>query len=214
MADPAPISITSKKVIVVEGKDEKNFFDSLLRYLNINDFQIEEVGGKNQFKDKLPALKLRPGFFQADGSSLVTHLVVIRDQNGDNALSSIKEILKKEGFTPPDNHGQFSKDHPKVGIFIMPGETVEGTMLEDLCLKTVEDHPAMDCINEFASCVSKLETTPKNISKSKTAVFKAQVFLAAQPESVDSVGLAAKKHYWNFDSPALDELKHFLKNIE
>jgi hypothetical protein len=50
-------------------------------------------------------------------------------------------------------------------------------------------------------------------SKAKVAVFKAQAFLAAQTDFVDSVGLGAQKRYWNFDSPALDELKHFLENL-
>lgn len=207
-------TINAKKILAVEGKDERNFFDSFLKYLGISDFQIEEVGGKRQFPKKIQALKLIPGFFQADGSSIVTHLAIIRDQNGDDALSSIKEILRKEGFTPPNNHGQFSEAKPKVGIFIMPGATIEGTMLEDLCLKTVEDHPAMKCVNEFASCVSGLLKSPKNISKSKAAVFRAQTFLATQPELVDCVGLAAQKKYWNLESPALAELKEFLSNLE
>lgn len=214
MPDSDPIRITSKKILTVEGKDEKNFFVIFLKHLSISDFQIEEVGGKDQFKNKFPALKLRPGFFHADGSTFVTHLAIIRDKNSDDAFVSIREMLKKEGFTPPKSHGQFSQAKPKVGILIMPGDTVEGTMLEDLCMKTVEDHPAMKCVNEFASCVSDLPESPKNISKSKVAVFKAQTFLAAQPDVVDSVGLAAKKKYWNFESPALKELKEFLNNLK
>ena len=214
MPDSAPKPIISKKILVVEGKDEINFFEGLLKYLNMSDCQIEDVGGKDQFHKKIPALKLRAGFVQADGNSFVTHLAIIRDQNGDNALKSIKEILKKVGFIPPDNHGQFSNANPKVGIFIMPGETIEGSMLEDLCLKTVEDHPAIKCADKFVSCVSKLKTMPKNISKAKVALFRAQAFLATQPETVDCVGLAAKKQYWDFDSPALNELKRFLKNLE
>jgi hypothetical protein len=209
--DPAPIK--SKKILGVEGTDEKNFFDALLKYMGIMDFDIREVGGKDRFKDKLPALRIVPGFSNADGSPFVTHLAIVRDKNSDNAFKSVVGILKKEGFTPPNKHGQFSNGNPKVGIFIMPGE-IEGTMLEDLCLKTVENYPAMKCVNEFATCVSDLESKPKNISKAKVQIFKAQVFLAAQPEVVDLVGLGAQKKYWNFDSPALEELKQFLNNLK
>ena len=95
----------------------------------------------------------------------------------------------------------------------MPGEAIDGTMLEDLCLKTVEKHKAMTCVNEYASCISALEPTPKNIPKAKVQVFKAKVFLAAQPEIVDSVGLGAQKKYWDIESPALDELKKFLNQL-
>jgi len=208
-----PVPIKSKKILGVEGLDEVNFFDALLKYINIAGVQIYEVGGKGQFKNKLPILKKASGFFNADGSPFVTHLAVIRDKNSDDAFESIVGILKKEGFTSPKKHGEFSNDNPKVGVFIMPGKTVKGTMLEDLCLKTVENHPAMKCVEEFASCVSALLTSPKNVSKAKAHIFKAQVFLAAQPEVVDSVGVAAQKKYWDFDSPALNELKQFLGNL-
>jgi len=87
-------------------------------------------------------------------------------------------------------------------------------MLEDLCLKTVENYKAMTCVNEYTSCISALESIPKNIPKAKVQVFKAQVFLAAQPEIVDSVGLGAQKKYWDFESSALDELKKFLIKLK
>lgn len=207
--DDTPTPIKSKKLLVVEGQDEGNFFDALLQDTKITGVDIRYVGGKDQFKNKLPALRKASGFFNADGSSFVTHLAIIRDRNSDDAFKSIVGILKKEEFTYPKKHGQFSIGNPRVGIFIMPGNKIKGTMLEDLCLKTVETHPAMKCVNQFADCVSELETFPKNMSKAK-----AQVFLAAQPEIVNSVGLGAQKKYWDFESPVLDELKRFLSNLK
>ncbi len=210
--DPAPIK--SKKLLAVEGKDEENFFDALLKHMNITDFDIHQVGGKNQFPKKFPALLKTSGFFAPDDSPLVTHLGIVRDKDKDEAFKSISDIVATAGLKPPTKHSTFSDGNPKVGIFIMPGTKVKGTMLEDLCLKTVENHKAMQCVNEFSSCVSALPTSPKNISKAKVHVFKAQVFLATQPEIVDSVGLGAQKKYWNFNSPALDELKQFLRNLK
>jgi len=140
---------------------------------------------------------------------LVTHLGIVRDKDEDEAFKSISNIVATAGLKPPTKHSTFSDGNPKVGIFIMPGTTVKGTMLEDLCLKTVENYPAMKCVNNFVSCASALETKPKNIPKAK-----AQTFLAAQPEIVNSVGLGAQKNYWDFGSPALDELKKFLSNLK
>ena len=210
--DPAPIK--SKKLLAVEGKDEENFFDALLKHMNITNFDIHKVGGKNQFPKKLPALLKTRGFFAPDESPLVTHLGIVRDKDEDEAFKSISNIIATVGLKPPTKQSTFSDGTPKVGIFIMPGNKVEGTMLEDLCLKSVENHPAMKCVDEFASCVSGLPISPKNISKAKVHVFKAQVFLATQPEVADSVGLGAQKKYWNFNSPALDELKQFLSNLK
>jgi hypothetical protein len=209
MRDSDPIHITSKKVLAVEGQDEKNFFDKLLKDLGLSDFQIEDVGGKDNFPHKFPNLLKTSGFFDADGSPLVTHLVIIRDKEDDNAFESISNIVAKAGLKPPNKHSMFSDNKPKVGIFIMPGATVQGTMLEDLCLKTVQNHPAMKCVNEFISCASALDTKPKNLSKAK-----AQAFLAAQPEMANSVGVGAQKSYWDFDSSALDELKQFLSHLK
>lgn len=209
MPNSGPNPITNKKILAVEGKDEKNFFDSLLKHMNITDFDIRRVGGKNQFPKKLPALLKTRGFFAPDESSLVTHLAIVRDKDEDEALKSIINIVTDAGLTPPTKNAEFSDAAPKVGIFIMPGETVEGTMLEDLCLKTVENYPAMKCVNEFVSCACALDIKPKNIPKAK-----AQTFLAAQPEIVNSVGLGAQKSYWDFESPALDELKQFLSNLK
>jgi len=206
-------TITARSVLAVEGKDEVNFFDRLLHHVGIGDIQIEEVGGKDQFPKKLPALLKAHGFFEPDDSSYVRNLAIVRDQDQDNAFESIANIVRTAGLTPPDNHGEFSDGNPSVGIFVMPGETIDGAMLEDLCLKTVEGHEAMPCVDQFASCVGSLPSVPRNMSKAKVQVFKAQVFLAAQPETVDCVGLDARKGYWDLDSPALEELKAFLDHL-
>ena len=89
----------------------------------------------------------------------------------------------------------------------MPGNSDAG-MLEDLCLKTVENHPVMNCVNPFVDCISKLEEAPNNMAKAK-----AQAFLAAMPELANSVGVGAQKGYWDFNSEELTELKLFINNL-
>lgn len=209
MPDSKPRRIIARNVLAVEGNDEKNFFGSLLTYLGISDVQIEDVGGKDNFRHRFPALLKTTGFFDAAGYPLVTHIAIVRDKDEDDAFKSVASIVAAAGLKPPPEHSTFSRGDPKVGIFIMPGARVEGTMLEDLCLKTVESHPAMKCVDEFASCASALETKPKNLSKAR-----AQAFLAAQPDIATSVGLGAQKSYWNFDSPALEELRLFLARFK
>jgi len=63
ISNESPSSIKYPKILAVEGEDEKNFFDRLLRNMRISDIDIRIVGGKDQFKSKLPALKNAPGFF-------------------------------------------------------------------------------------------------------------------------------------------------------
>ena len=201
--------IYNKKMLAVEGADDVAFFVRLLKKMNIHGVYVAGLGGKDNFNKDLSDLHKRHGF------SDITHFAVIRDKETDEAFESVVNIFqRKMGFRNiPAKNGLFASGVPRIGIFIMPGNTIEGTMLEDLCLKSVEGHPAMKCVNEFATCISALKTTPKNISKAKAQVFKAQTFLATQPETVGTVGLGAQKSYWDFDSPCLDELKSFLDNM-
>jgi hypothetical protein len=67
----------------------------------------------------------------------------------------------------------------------------------------------MKCVNEFVSCVRALKIKPKSIAKAR-----AQTFLAAQPDIANSVGVGAQKSYWDFKSPALEELKQFLNLLK
>ena len=209
MAGQSPTTITKRNVLAVEGADENNFFQVLLRHAAITEIQIVEAGGKNQFKNRLPELLMIPGFYLPDGSPFVERLAIVRDKDQDDAFQSIANIVQKAGLAPPGKHGEFSDGDPKVGIFIMPGEQATGTMLEDLCLEAVQMHPAMECVREFAACIERLLNAPTNSSKAQC-----QAFLAAQPEIVNCVGLGAQKGYWDLDSPSLDELKAFLMHMK
>ena len=200
-----PKEIHKKKLLVAEGKDDVQFFVKLLDMMNITDFLVWPLGGKDRFNIDLIDLKKVRGYDD------LTHFAVVRDKDADNAFKSVQNIMKRKMRfqNVPLENGQFVHGHPKVGIFVMPGNTIKGTMLEDLCLKTVEKHPAISCVEEFASCVSGLDDPPKILPK-----VKVQAFLAAQPEIVNTVGLGAEKKYWYLSSPHLDELKKFLNNFK
>jgi hypothetical protein len=195
--------IQRSRIIAVEGKDEVHFFTCLLDFLGQDDYEVFDVGGTVQFNDKFPALVRRSGFAQ------VKKLAIIRDaeDNAENAFRSIKNILLRENISPPERPCQFSIGKPNVGIFIMPGDFKNG-MLEDLCMRTIKDHPAVKCVEAFIGCTQQLENPPRNIAKAK-----AQAFLAAMPEIVNSVGLGAEKRYWDFNSDELKNLKNFLNEF-
>lgn len=197
-----PVEIRNRKMLFVEGTNDIGFFVQFLEKLKINEVYVTGVDGKSNFNKNLPLIKDVRGF------SRVTHFGIVRDKDEDDAFQSIAKILEGMGLIPPDRQGLFSKGSPAVGVFIMPGQSVDGTMLEDLCLKTIENHPAMDCVNEFHQCVSHLPSPPKNPSKCKV-----QAYLAAREEFANNVGLGAKKGYWDFDSECLKELKDFLENL-
>ncbi len=198
-------AISHKKLLLVEGEDEVNLFGVLLEDMKITDVEVIEVGGKHKFKTEINVIVKTRRFSDVDV------LAIIRDADdcAKAAFESIKGILEKlnkEKLIETHWKGKSSCGKPQIEVFIMPGNSNTG-MLEDLCLKTVKNHTAMRCVETFANCVSKLKEPPTNMAKTK-----AQAFLSAMPKLVNSVGLGAKKHYWNFESNEMIDIKSFIKD--
>lgn len=212
------LSISSRKILLVEGQDEIHFFHAFLKHLNIEGVQLLSVGGKHQFPVKFPVFLNAPGFEQ-----LISY-AIIRDADTSHisTFDSIKDLLNKHGQPLPSKSGEFTIAPPtKVGIFILPGNSEQG-MLESLCLQTVADHPAMPCVESFMRCLdSTLQRKrsgglkddakafhPKNEEKARMLAF-----LSSLHETTTSIGLAAQKGYWQFDHIALEGLRNFLRNL-
>lgn len=204
-------TLVKANLIVVEGKDEKLFLEKLLDQMGLRGItDVRDVEGKDHFRTKIPALLKMTGFDEN-----VKSLAIIRDadDNADAAFQSIQSIMRRAECEPPAVMNEFQEGGDrKVGIFIMPGDSERG-MLEDLCLRTVSDHPAMKCVDSFVSCIQGLEQPPNEVHLSKVKVV---AFLAAMPELAitNAVGRGAMKGFWNLDSPELDGLKKFLTLME
>jgi hypothetical protein len=213
-----PMIIEKPTLLLVEGKDEVNFFEALLDECQIKEVQIIEVGGKDKFKLEFPAL------LNLDGFSNVKSYAIIRDADNDTkaTLTSIQSLLSKYDQPVPKDCGQWSKnDSIRVGIYIVPGNKNEG-MLENLCLDTVTNHPVLHCVDRYLSCLEeKLKPEVKGSNKEDKYYFprnraKARMyaFLAGQNKLVPSLGLAAKKGYFNLNAEVLSNLRCFLEKLK
>lgn len=193
-----------EKLLAVEGMDEIVFFEELLKYIGLADsIDLVQVGGKDQFKIKMPALQKTSGFLHLNSIAIIRDA----DKNGGGAFISIKKILEKMNLQPPDAPGMFSSSIPRVGVFIIPDNVNQG-MLESLCIETVKDKAAMRCVNDFINCSQQLEMKPHNIDKAK-----AHAYLSIMPEIANSIGRGAQKGHWNFDDQALKPLIGFLSKM-
>lgn len=198
-------TITHSKLLIVEGRDEEKFFHVLLKRMGIRDqFQIISVDGKDNFRRDIPLIVRVPDFWDR-----VASLAVIRDADTScsAALQSIRDLLKKNDLPHPEDANTVVGDKPKVGIYIMPGNSSEG-MLESLCLRTVAQNPKLTCVDQFLKCISQHGDVPKNHHKARV-----QAFLAAMPDTVPSVGPGAQQGYWDFDSEELSDIKKFLLKL-
>ncbi|WP_394120322.1 DUF3226 domain-containing protein [Planococcus donghaensis] len=200
--------INSKKVLIVEGKDEVFFFESLFKFMNIEEsIQILELGGVDNMKTKIKTIKNMPNFDEVDS------IGIVRDSDGSikSALQSVQNILSDTDLPVPVSHNSFTKADSllKLGVFIMPGEEIEGAMLEDLCLHTKSEDENINLINEYLNQLKESGSSyPSNVAKAKVLIY-----LASANKVVNTLGLGAKKGYWNLSSEALNPIKSFITNL-
>lgn len=204
--------ITSDKVLFLEGLTDEGFFEELLAHMGIHNVQIIEMSGVQNFKNKIPL------YLKQSKRRRIRKFALIRDadKSENSAFESCKNILlrlndkslnsaikKKTRMSREFYHG-----NPSIGIHILKKPGQNHGELEDLLWEVV--HPnTQECINKYLTCVNPDNSVYKKFSKNKI-----YAFLAAQNKGLGSIGVAAKKKIWKFDSVnVFDDLKHFLEGF-
>lgn len=206
--------ITEPHLLIVEGKDEVNFFDALRRHIGISGIQVEDFAGKNNLSgpDGLGVLKVRPGF------NSVYSIGIVRDGDGDKkgAFNSVCSALRAADLPIPSEPLVLTNGHPRISVMIMPPVEVEtDQMLEDLCLAAATDDPdmrsVMRCVDEYFNCLGE----QANISHKKNVLPKARLhaYLASRPDPESRLGIAAQKGYIPMDSPVFKPVTDFLRQL-
>ena len=205
MNDEKPLSpITKFKVLIVEGEEERRVFSALIDHLNLPDIEIRDIGGKTKFHTNVRTLKITPGFHR------VTSIGVIRDADDDpdGAFQSVCAALQNAGFARPKKPLQPVGCLPQVVVMILPDGETPG-MLEDLCLKSVKEDPAMRCVDEYFECLQERDgRLPSNLSKARV-----HAFLASRERPGLRLGEAAQKGHWPWEHPAFEQVRQFLNTL-
>ena len=201
------IQITKNKILIVEGRDEENFFEAYFEdHLSISDIQILPIGGKTLLPDNLEVLVKDSNFI-----SNVQVLAIIRDadNNANSAFQSVCAALKKSKLPIPNAPLQVVDGNPMVNVMIMPPGSSSGK-LEDLCLQSVSSDPALPCLHSYFSCLQVIPgfSMPQDISKAKV-----HAFLSSRIESDLRLGEAALASYWPFGNAVFDPLKNFILSL-
>jgi hypothetical protein len=196
--------IEQKNILAVEGKDEKNFFDALLKNLSIANVQIIDVGGKDKFKHQFPV------YLQSDSAlNTIKNIGFVRDaedREAAAAFQSICSVLNDYKLPCPTQIGKVIEyDGKKVNIFIMPNNNDCG-MLENLCITSIRETDVFNCVDCFIKCYSTM------ISKEKFNLPKAEIlaYLSTRIPIVNSLGIAAQQNVWDFSHECFSEIKKFL----
>lgn len=199
-----PIQIIKPCVLLVEGKDDRLFFEALNEHLGFHNIQVLDYEGKTNFRPFLKVLTKTPGFI------MVSSLGITRDadMNGHTAFQSVCDALQSIKLPVPDRPLMRAGQNPRVSIMILPQESTSG-MLEDLCLKAVMSDPAISCMEKYFQClIENGLTLPNNQSKAKV-----QVFLASRPEAGKRLGEAAAAGYLPWENDAFEQVKNFIRQI-
>jgi len=137
--------ILMQRLLIVEGDEDKMFFDNFTPHLSLEDIQILPIGGKTQLRSGLGSIKNAKGFRN------VKFVGIVRDADNDPkaAFQSVRDALK------------FHK-------LPYPGK------LETLCLESVREDPAMPCVDDYFQCLEKQDLTkPRNMHKARIHAFLA-----------------------------------------
>ncbi len=193
--------ITQEYLLLGEGKDEEYFFASLVNYLNMPNIQVLGIAGKTQLGANLQALRKAPDF------NRVRCLAVTRDADQDpqGAFQSVCDALEQAELPRPSNQMQPTGSAPCVLVLILPRPGQAGA-LEDLCLESLAESPATECVEEYIECLKDNACLECN-SESKASV---HTFLASRRNPEWRLGEAACGGCWDFDHEAFAQLRDFL----
>ncbi|MBC7362506.1 MAG: hypothetical protein H5U06_09545 [Candidatus Aminicenantes bacterium] len=212
MCDQAKkLYFTKPFLLIVEGNDDKNFFEALINFLAKNQqpeiknqFEVFKLDGKKRLTEKLMAVKNTPGF------NNLKAIGIILDSNShpERTLQSIQTSLKKVGFPSPKSEMEIIGEKPKISVLLIPGSDKPGE-LEDLCLEAISKDTAMKCVEVFFACLSDRRIV---ISKKKSKAI-CQVFLASRKDLAHEIGVAAQKSILPFEDPVFNKVKNFIMNL-
>ena len=202
---PRLTEIKSEIQLLVEGNDQRNFFEAFIDHLSLENIQIQNFGGVSELRDFLEGLVSATGFRQ-----IVQSLGIVRDAetSAGSALQSIQSSLRNVELPVPDSPAKCTGSSPAVTVLILPGDNRSG-MLETLLCDSFADTSVDHCINDFFTCVENLpDVSIKNPDKAR-----AHAYLTTKPDPHFSVGVAAKKDYWDLDHSVFGNLRDFLQRI-
>lgn len=187
--------------LLVEGKDDLNFFETLIQHIGRTDIEVRDYRGRDRLRNYLRGLRRSANFRS------MKVIAITRDADGPvkDALRSLRDAVKQVDLPEPTTWTDADSPSPVIRIHILGAD---GEMLESLLNRTVAETQEAVCVDAFVKCVEDAGRRVRNPHKTR-----AHAWIATQDHPEVSVGVAAQKNYWPLDHRALDDLRAFLRSL-
>lgn len=222
----------TSRLLLVEGKEDKEFFIQLHSHLKFPERipWILKYEGKDKLKDKLSEFLYQLIRVPNSNFKQVSQIGIVRDADyGTDAFQSVQTAIKNANANSPRQLPvprtviEPSEGSPKVSVLILPSEKRDG-MLEDLVLDALNDDPITPCVDDFFTCLKnrKVEIVQERLSKARVRVFitgKNVDRQATVSDDTDKLRLSDiyKMSWWRGDAfwkhESFDEAKAFLRQL-
>ena len=207
-----PANIVQPRLLLVEGNDDRHFFQRLIGQRRNPNIQVIEYSGVAQLGNFLAnTIVIDPTF-----SELVEMVGVVRDADRDyqSAFASVQGALRHALLPVPNEPmtietGSMDGANIRVSVYIMPDNGSQGD-LETLCLEAVRDTAAVPCVDRYFDCLRSIDHVPRQESKARL-----RAFLASNPSNPNlQPGQAIDAGVIPWDSPAFAGVHQFLDMLD
>ena len=204
---PRNVSVEQPRLLLVEGDDDKHFFQRLIDQRSLADTQIIQYSQRGTLGDFLAnVLTLDPGFSDVK----VIGVVKDADCSYQQAFQSVQDSLRTAKLPVPNGPLSYGAEEltdtaVRIVAYIMPDNFSRGD-LETLCLDAVSGAAAMPCVDRYFDCLQSIDHVPRQESKARL-----RAFLSANPDNPNLlIGQVITAGVLPWNSPAFASVHQFL----
>ncbi len=211
-----PLNPGYPHLIVVEGRDDGEFYEKACQFANVSDkIEIRSVGSNTDFGG---AIKL----LAAVGSHLQT-IAILRDSEDDPAETwrSACDCLERAGFPRPIQSGKLSyeRDGRRTAALIVPAADVPGA-IETVCWSSLALHPLVACVEDFLQCAWANDSGLKPTTQALIDKERIRALLAvglSSPRPVEAglrfIEVTRRSLLWDWSHQAFVPILDFVKAV-
>jgi hypothetical protein len=190
-------------LVLVEGADDQAIISELIIIEGLEDFQVHDMNGKDQWQRRLGVISKAPEFI-----SNVVGLGLVKDADAlpSGAFDSCRFSLERSGLPVPKAPVVAAAGKPATAVLIVPSITDLGA-IEDLCLKSF-DEDRMQCVENYFDCLANRYPTTKRTGKGLV-----QAYLGGLEEPLRDLTLAAARRKIDLSNSCFDDARQFLQNL-